>query len=226
MEKIYRIGKATDNDIHVDFPDIDDYHVVITVRDDKVTIEDLDSESGTFVNGFLIKSTTLKPRDQVKLAGHPLSSLKPFFPGIDLNDYSVEFFALKHVYDDYCTAKEKIIEKSNYRTNLLKFLVVSVPVIVFAFWGRNLGGDYYFPLYIGLNSVLSSMAMFLIKDTKRNKALKELEVNLRKQYKCPKCKSFQLREDWEIHHDQQSCPLCKATWAKPQTPPENEDTIF
>ena len=60
--KILKIGRGTGNDVVIDNPVVSSSHAVITVTDAGViTIEDLNSKNGTFVNGQRIAKATLSP---------------------------------------------------------------------------------------------------------------------------------------------------------------------
>jgi len=219
MKTVIKIGSASDNGIIKKAEDVSQHHALLKISDKEVIIEDLDSTNGTFVNGIRIKQAILGPKDRVVLANkYDISELIPFkkiFPESIPNDYTQEFASLKQVYDDYVSEKENIIRKSNLKTGWLKFFCVSVPVIGIAFLHEPLG-KYYFPIYIGVNSVLSSLALFVIKDKGKETKLKEVEIKFKKNYKCPRPKcEYRLHENWEIHRDQGKCPHCKAIWAKP-----------
>lgn len=61
------LGRHRSADIQ--FPDlsVSRYHAVLTFSDGKLLIDDLNSKSGTYVNGKRIKSAVLKINDEVRL---------------------------------------------------------------------------------------------------------------------------------------------------------------
>ncbi|MDR1203633.1 MAG: FHA domain-containing protein [Tannerellaceae bacterium] len=220
------IGRAEGNTIQVNYEDVSENHAVIYVEDRELIIEDLNSSNGTFVNGFRIKKVALKPEDKVSIVKHPFDVI-PIFKKLmlepEFNDYSREFGHLKKVYDDYQTEKEKIVKEGQRRLGLRKFMIMSLPVILFVtlyafFSGDGSRGAFFFPVYIALNSLLQATAMFLTTDKKRDEKLKLAKIEFNKKYKCPRCKTYQLSKEWELHRDDKQCPNCKAIWAKEYIP--------
>ncbi|MBV9079847.1 MAG: FHA domain-containing protein [Elusimicrobia bacterium] len=66
------IGRKPDNDIVIGHPTISGSHGVIRREGEKFVIEDLNSTNGTFVNGNRVKTSALKNRDRIGVAGHIL----------------------------------------------------------------------------------------------------------------------------------------------------------
>ena len=190
----------------------------------EVSIKDLNSANGTYVNGIRVEEAVLHPKDTVRIANKYPLNMKNIFghlPGFntdECDDYSQEFETLKGVWDHYETKKGEINQKSQNRLQWGKTGLVSLPVLGFIILARLFKwNEWYFPFYIGLNTFLTSAAFFLLKDKKKEVLLKQLEVEFRKKYRCPRC-GYQLRESWDLHHDQQNCPSCKAIWMKPIEP--------
>lgn len=74
------IGRTPDADIQIPVSDVSRRHCQITVGANKVTVKDLGSSNGTFVNDVKIAETTLRPGDRLKVGpftfvvqidGHP-----------------------------------------------------------------------------------------------------------------------------------------------------------
>jgi DNA-binding winged helix-turn-helix (wHTH) protein len=62
------IGRHPGCDVCIDSPDISRHHAKIRVREDGVTIEDLDSKNGTWVRGErLVESRTLQDGDRIRV---------------------------------------------------------------------------------------------------------------------------------------------------------------
>jgi len=225
FSKEIRIGRAPDNDCCLQQQDekhlVSRHHAVIHIKGNKVSIEDLGSANGTFVNGIRIEQAQLYPKDSVRIANkYPLNmkNIFGYIPGFntdECDDYSKEFEALKTIWDQYEMRKAEILKKSQNKLQWGKTCLVSLPVFGFILIARIYNwNEWYFPFYIGLNTLLTSAAFFLLKDPKKDGLMKQLEIEFRKKYKCPRC-GYQLRENWDLHHDQQSCPSCKAIWMKP-----------
>ena len=68
-----KIGRSSANDYKVDSPVVSGQHAVLVSEGGKVTLKDLNSTNGTFVNGQRITGThELHPGDAVKLGNVPL----------------------------------------------------------------------------------------------------------------------------------------------------------
>ncbi len=67
-QKVYRIGRAAECDLPLlRDPTVSNRHARLLVRANKMTIEDLGSSSGTFVNGNLVRVADISPVDQVRI---------------------------------------------------------------------------------------------------------------------------------------------------------------
>ncbi|MDR2586358.1 MAG: FHA domain-containing protein [Prevotellaceae bacterium] len=228
FNKVIRIGRSPENDCCLLKEDdkqlVSRQHSVIYINGKDVSIEDLNSANGTYVNGFRIEKKVLHPKDTVRIANKYALNMKNIFgciPGFntdECDDYSLEFETLRNVWDRYETQKAKIIKKSQNKQQWGKTCLVSIPILGFIVIARIFKwNEWYFPFYIGLNTLLTSVAFFLIRDKKKSEQLKKLEIDFRKIYRCPRC-GYQLRENWDLHHDQHNCPSCKAIWMKPVEP--------
>lgn len=72
MKKI-RIGRGAGNDVVINDNVVSTNHAVITVTDfGEITIEDLNSKNGTFVNGSRVQKATLTPSSTVLLGNHSI----------------------------------------------------------------------------------------------------------------------------------------------------------
>ena len=67
-----KIGRSATNDYVMDQSDVSKIHAVLHITDKEVSIRDLNSSNGTFVNNRRIEDTVLKPGDSVHIASHPL----------------------------------------------------------------------------------------------------------------------------------------------------------
>jgi hypothetical protein len=68
-----KIGRGPDNGIVIDNPAVSHYHArVFTGEDGQLTLEDLGSLNGTFVNGKKVKTAPLKTGDSVGIGKHKI----------------------------------------------------------------------------------------------------------------------------------------------------------
>jgi hypothetical protein len=66
------IGRAPDNDLHVDNLAVSSHHARIFNDSGKLVVEDMNSLNGTFVNSQRITRATLKPGDVVSVGKHSI----------------------------------------------------------------------------------------------------------------------------------------------------------
>lgn len=66
------LGRGPRNDIVIDSPQASRVHAVITVEPAFVTIRDLGSRNGTFVNGYRVESQLLVHDDTIKLGSYEM----------------------------------------------------------------------------------------------------------------------------------------------------------
>ena len=66
-EGIHRIGRIKGMEILLDDITVSRKHGIITVEDDDIDIEDIDSTNGIFLNGELITNQRLNPGDRLQI---------------------------------------------------------------------------------------------------------------------------------------------------------------
>ena len=59
------IGRESDCNIILDYPEVSRHHAAIQIKDGAITLEDLGSSNGTFVDGNRIPKTKLDPGQEV-----------------------------------------------------------------------------------------------------------------------------------------------------------------
>jgi pSer/pThr/pTyr-binding forkhead associated (FHA) protein len=65
-----RIGRAPDNDVHIDNLGVSDYHARVFTEANRLTVEDLDSLNGTFLNNNRVKKEWLRTDDAILIGKH------------------------------------------------------------------------------------------------------------------------------------------------------------
>ena len=66
------IGRAPDNDVHIDNLAVSDHHARLYAEGDRLVLEDLTSLNGTYVNDARIERTTLRDGDTIQIGKHQL----------------------------------------------------------------------------------------------------------------------------------------------------------
>jgi hypothetical protein len=59
------IGRESDCNIILDFPEVSRHHAAIQIKDGEILLEDLGSSNGTFVDGDRIQKTKLSPGQEI-----------------------------------------------------------------------------------------------------------------------------------------------------------------
>lgn len=78
LEKpMVRIGRALDNDLIIENPGVSRHHTQLRLRHGRFLLQDLDSSSGTTVNGYPVHETLLQSGDLIELAGVKILYVNP-----------------------------------------------------------------------------------------------------------------------------------------------------
>ncbi len=218
MMKI-RIGKAKDNDYVIEDPHVSRYHALLS-KDEQgaLYIDDIGSTNGTFVNDSQVIRKKITAYDKVRLGDHyflnTLEVLK-----VD-NDYSVEFVALKQVYDDYVKEKIKIQSSNQFKTRLFQsfpFALIGMVGIIFGFLGKGSHTLFLISLFITVCAPTIGIYMGARQAAKIPGKLQELANQFKINYVCPKCGTFLGEIPWESLKNKKHCTVssCKAKWVNP-----------
>jgi Nif-specific regulatory protein len=95
------IGSESDNHVRLRDPAVSPHHCAIVLQDGRLMLSDLDSASGTFVNGIPIKRRELKSGDEVAVGSSvfhfegEISESAPSSPVRVLEEYTVSMKALE-----------------------------------------------------------------------------------------------------------------------------------
>lgn len=123
METVLTIGSDETCDIHLAGRFIESQHAILKATDKEVTIQDLGSQFGTFVNGQKInESRSLIPKDRVKI-GTRLLDWKAYAKGFESATADPNPIYFKDLF-----SYKGSISKSNYLFILLFFIVSPLPV--------------------------------------------------------------------------------------------------
>lgn len=95
---VYTIGRDPESTIYLPADDVESRHAVLTVREENCSLDDLDSQSGTLVNGSPIKGRVDIPAQS----------------GIKIGKYALRLFTEG---DQVCVAKPPVQEQPGIRTD-------------------------------------------------------------------------------------------------------------
>jgi len=197
MALVITIGRSSDNDLMLNFPEISGHHAQLITGDaGEYVLEDLGSTNGTFVNGSKIKKTAITQRDNIKFAHYQFSLQKLLAASEDKKVISVkevtfsdEFNQLKNVYADYVKKKLNIMQ-GNKKNTIIRGVLSFIPVV-----GNGLG---------------QISGSFMDKQEK----LMLLEEDFKTNYCCPKCSQFLGNVPWVNLAKRNTCIFCKEVWMK------------
>jgi predicted component of type VI protein secretion system len=71
-ERPLTIGRAPDNDVHIDNLAVSDHHARLSSDGGRMVIEDLGSLNGTYVNDLRVDRATLRDGDNIQIGKHQL----------------------------------------------------------------------------------------------------------------------------------------------------------
>ena len=206
MEQKFTLGRNTKNDIVIDAPIVSNEHLEISIPEEgKLYIVDLDSTNKTKVNGRAIKTKVVVPGDDLFDKVRKLS-LK------NRTNFTKEFAELQEVYAAYSRKKEKLIKKHKSKPLLVRAgMTIGVMALVFIFSSELQQYRLFLIMGIGIiGGIFTSMGSASVK---LKSALTDLDIELEKKYKCPKCSSpFSPNQMWKYWAAKKKCVKCKAIW--------------
>ncbi|MDR1880842.1 MAG: FHA domain-containing protein [Tannerellaceae bacterium] len=213
---IIRIGKAKDNDFIVGDPHVSRHHArLIREQDGALTLEDLGSTNGTYVNGAQIVKKRITFADKVVLGNsYPLDIGQALHAG---NDYSDQFLLLKEVYARYIEQKVKIQSSNQFKTRLFQTLPFAIPGVIGLYIGIAGKGS---PVLLGVSLLITICipvtGIFLAarQSSKIPQQLQDISNQFKIDYVCPKCGTFLGEIPWESLAKRHQCPSCKAGWVR------------
>ena len=213
-----KIGKAADNNLVIDDPQVSRYHAILTNEDNgDLLLEDLSSTNGTFVNDFQIVKKKVDAEDMITLGTTYKLSVSDILK-CD-NDYSYEFGRLKDVYDSYIKEKIRIQSSSQFKTRLfqsLPFAVIAVLGVALSILKHTDKGVLVLSLIIAVLAPTIGIYFGARQAAKIPAQLQSIANQLKIDYVCPKCGTFLGEIPWESLGNRKQCqmPSCKAKWVR------------
>ena len=213
-----KIGKAADNNLVINDPQVSRYHALLTQEDNgDLLLEDLGSTNGTFVNDVQIVKKKVLVSDKITFGTEYTLSMTDILKSD--NDYSSEFERLKNVYDAYIKEKVRIQSSSQFKTRLfqsLPFAVIGVMGIVLGFMGHADKGIFIFSFILAVLAPTIGIYFGARQAAKIPAKLQELANQFKIDYVCPKCGSFLGEIPWESLINKKRCQVSsgKAKWIR------------
>ena len=213
-----KIGKAPDNNLVINDPQVSRYHALLTQEDNgDLLLEDLGSTNGTFVNDIQIVKKKVFASDKITLGTIYSLSVTDMLKSD--NDYSTEFELLKNVYDAYIKEKVRIQSSSQFKTRLfqsLPFAVIGVMGIVLGFMGHANKGFFIFSFILAVLAPTIGIYFGARQAAKIPAKLQKLADQFKINYVCPKCGTFLGEIPWESLSNKKRCQMssCRAKWIR------------
>ena len=205
------IGRDEGADIMISDPTISKLHAVLTIQYyDDITIEDIGSKNGTYINGQKIKKVKLLPNDTLRFGEYQVDMI-PFFERIfDLYkkekiDFSKEFNETLKIFKEYQKQKDSLINQPKGPV----YMKVGITVIILAILGffpdlvPNQNVRFLMMASVGLISVLSSV--FGPSVAQKNEALDKLRLQYEDRLVCPKCKTRLIQNNYAYYEGRKKC---------------------
>ena len=213
-----KIGKAADNKLVIDDPQVSRYHALLTREDNgDLLLEDLGSTNGTFVNDNQIIKKKVLAEDKVAFGTNYTIHVSDILK-CD-NDYSEEFARLNDVYDIYIKEKIRIQSSNQFKTRLfqsLPFAVIGVLGIILGFMGHANKNLFIVSLVLAVCAPTIGIYFGARQAAKIPARLQNLANQFKIDYVCPKCGTFLGEVPWESLRNKKQCPIssCRSKWIR------------
>jgi len=213
-----KIGKANDNTLIIDRPEVSRHHAVLTEDETgALLLRDLGSTNGTFVNNDQILNKIVEAEDMISFGSDYAISILDILKSD--NDYSIQFGRLKEVYDTYVNEKIHIQSSNQFKTRLfqsLPFAVIGVVGIVLGFTGHTNRGLFIFSFVLAVLAPTIGIYFGARQAAKIPALIQDLTNQFKIDYVCPKCGTFLGEIPYESLSNKKVCPVstCKAKWIR------------
>ena len=213
---VFTVGREKSKaDVVIDDPTVSGKHCKITILDDSIIVEDLDSTNHTFVNSVAINVTKMFQSDQLKLGNHIveypwLVAEAKKISNLNKIDFRKEFDELKKLYETHKTELNNIDHKYQKSDIILKSLF-SVPFVLVSIAMFKFEGGGYGMLVTTLSGLIIPIIFLNRKSNVKAQQQKEdRTVEFLLKYRCPKCGLEFGNKNWKLIEADKNCPKCKA----------------
>jgi hypothetical protein len=213
-----KVGKAGDNDFVIDDPKVSRYHALLSKDENgALTIEDLNSTNGTYINDIQIIKKKIKLTDKLTLGSDYTVLVRDIVKRDD--DYSEEFADLKQIYDKYTKDKIHIQSSNQFKTRIFQSLpiaLIGVTGIILSLTSHTNHLLFIVSIIIAILAPTTGIYFGARQAAKIPALLQNLANRFKIDYVCPKCGTFLGEIPWESLVNKKQCPVpsCKAKWVR------------
>jgi hypothetical protein len=215
MELIIGRQVSGPDDIKVpdNFTDVGRKHAKVTIQENDMLLEDLDSTNGTFVNGVQVHKKLISASDNVMLGGGDgyevnISHIIEHYNKLVLlnkTDFIEEFNALQKIYSDYFVERNKLKKQSGVKAFIPRIIITLAGMAVT--FGIPMESNIRYAVMTVLGLVGGASTLIKGDDLKLQDALDTLAVQYQNKYLCPKCKKkIGLNNSWKMIKSGKVCP--------------------
>lgn len=220
---IFKIGRGANNDFVITDESVSIDHAVIEFEEETVTLSDLNSKNGTFVNGIRIFKKIINFDESFRFGLAEISGIEiktkinesAIEPESSAKiNFSEEFNKLEDLYNEYQKKLNKL--NRNAKNKPLMIRLVIIVVLMGAAWMVNkifdIGSGFSSILVVGI--LAGIITNFISPSGVPKEKLEELEIEFSSKIACPKCKTSLLKKSWKYWKSKGGCPnsKCEASW--------------
>ena len=217
----FKIGRNDDNDYVIHNPSVSSYHAIIMISDNykTITIKDLDSTNGTFVNKIQVLKKNFSKKDHIKIGNHEVNSelltekINKFIKENRI-DFSEEFSKLKLIEDNYKKDKRNLKRNYQIKSLLIKFVFALFIMGILYFTGLIEDSNTILRVGFGLFGIATILTLLIPIDKKMDELQDKLHVKYAHEFVCPKCEKELFQRSYNYWLLKKKCPSCKCTWVK------------
>jgi pSer/pThr/pTyr-binding forkhead associated (FHA) protein len=207
--KAFIVGSDQSADYVLQHESISGKHCEIEpLEDGTLSIRDLDSSNGTFINQRRIRRTILSQGDEIKLGKYSISSEELIgayqsFYREHKTDYKEEYQQTLGLFKEFQDKKDKIIDKP--KTAIYARLgIIVLLAIAYMFTRNNL--NVLYTIFIASAAIITILSgIFNRSPVKKNEEIDKLLLAYEDKLVCPKCSSQMLNHGYSYWVGKTSC---------------------
>lgn len=205
------IGRDEQSDIVIQNPTISKLHAILTIRYyDDITLEDIGSKNGTYINERQIKKAKLHGDDILRMGDYK-PDMKLFFQQVfdkfrtTKTDFHKEFAEMLASFKEYQVQKDKLINQPKGPV-IFRIGITLVVLFILGFYPQlipNPNLRYLLMASAGMISLVGSV--FTQSAAKRNELLDKLKLKYEDKLVCPKCRIKLINNNYTYYAGRKRC---------------------